>query len=223
MNERQPLRRATEPPCLRVSVARIAALLMVACVVEAHAQQLLDRVVARVGTTAITETDVRAAIGLGLVEVPEGRDPLADGTRQMIERRLIFQEVLRFQTAPPSDAAIADEVARMKARAGAGYDALARATGMDDERLRELARMTLGIQAHMTQRFGATAQAGLQDARDYYDKHPAEFTRNGTPLPFEQVETAARAAASAERRRASIAQWLADLRARAEVVEPTRP
>jgi hypothetical protein len=184
-----------------------------------YAQQfLLDRVVARVGGVAITETDVRAAIGLGLIEVPAGGDPLADGTRGMIERRLILLEVNRFPPADPGDAAIAEVVAAMKARAGAEYQSLVRSTGLDDERLGAFARETVSIQAYINQRFGTTAQASLQDARDYYEKHPAEFTRNGALVPFAQVESAARVAASDERRRATIAQWIVDLRARGDVI-----
>ena len=33
-----------------------------------EAQQLLDRVVARIGTTAITQTDVDAALAFGIVD-----------------------------------------------------------------------------------------------------------------------------------------------------------
>jgi hypothetical protein len=196
---------------------------LIACgVVAAEAQQLLDRVVARVGNSAITETDVRAAVGFGVVELPAGADPLAAGTRALIDRRLILLEVLRFPAAPPSDEAVADVVAKMKAHAGPQYAALSQSTGVGDERLREIARDTLRIRSYVEQRFGATVQAGLQDARDYYEKHPEEFTRDGTRLPFEQVESAARAAASAERRRATIEQWVAGLRARGHVVEVPR-
>ena len=211
----------------RNSVARLGAccsfLALVACVVgAAAAQQLLDRVVARVGGGAITETDVRAAVGFGVVELPAGADPIQDGTRAVIDRRLILLEVLRFPAAPPSEEAVADLVAKMKAHAGPQYVPLSQSTGVGDERLRELARETLRIQSYVEQRFGATVQAGLQDARDYYEKHPGEFTRDGARLPFEQVESAARAAASAERRRATVAQWVAGLRARGNVVEVPR-
>jgi hypothetical protein len=198
----------------------------VACVFwvsAAASQQLLDRVVAVVGGTAITETDVRAAIGLGIIEAPAGADALVAGTRSMIDRRLILQEVTRFQTAPPSDADVADEAARMRAHAGDRLPTLVQSTGVDEDRLRQLARDTLRIQAYVSQRFGTTAQASLQDAREYYEKHQAEFTRDGSLQPFEQVETAARTAASNERRRASIAQWITDLRTRGEVVEVKGP
>src|SRR5688572_11116577 len=180
----------------------------------AHAQ-LLDRVVARVGGVAITQSDVDAAVGLGVIE------PGGDGSSpalQMIDRPLVLAEVQRFPPDTPADEAIGDLVARMKMRAGGGYEALLKRFGLDEQRVRELARDTLRIQAYIDQRFGTSAQVSQQDARDYYDRHPGEFTRNGVVAPFETVEPAARQSAATERRRADVARWLQDLRARGDVV-----
>lgn len=187
---------------------------------SATAQQLLDRVVARVAGTAITQTEVEAALALGIVEA-EGADRLAAGTRQMIDRRLVLAEVARFPPSEPPEPAIAGLVAKMKARAGADYPAVLRQTGLDEQRVRDMARDTLRIQAYLDQRFGTTAQASLQEARDYYEANRQAFARNGAVPPFDQVESEARAAASAQRRRATVAQWLGDLRTRADVVDLT--
>jgi hypothetical protein len=186
----------------------------------AYAQQLLDRVVARVAGVAITQTDVEAAIGLGVIR-PEGPDRLADGTRQLIDRRLLLTEVARFPPAEPPDTAVDQLAMEMKAYAGAAFEALRKKTGIDDQRIREMARDTLRIQAYVDQRFGTTAQVSPQEARDYYDAHRQEFTRNGALQPFEQVEAEARRAASAERRRRLVAQWVTDLRMRGDVVDVT--
>ena len=191
-----------------------------------QAQQLLDRVVARVGTSAITLTDVRAAAALGLLDAP-GAGPRAGGAKdspdaatvqRMIERRLALAEVARFPPPDPPAPAIDLELAKLKARVGSGLEALLRDTGLDEVRLREMARDNLRIQSYLEQRFGATVQVSDEEARRYFDAHPAEFVRDGMPLPFEAVEVAARRGASDERLRASVAQWMSDLRARAEVV-----
>ena len=175
--------------------------------------QLLDRIVARVSGAAITQTDVDAAVGLGVIE---GQGDAA--TQQLIDRRLSLAEVARFPPAEPTDAAIAELVATMKMRAGAGYEALLTRTGLDEPRVRDLARDTLRIRAYIDQRFGISAQASTQEARIYYDTHREEFTRNGVLPPFEDVEAAARQAASAARRQNSVAQWLDGLRRRGDVV-----
>src|SRR5687767_4219648 len=124
----------------------------------ASAPQLLDRVVARVNGTAITLTDVNAAIALGLVEVTRPDDAQAAATRQLVERQLILSEVERFAPPEPEAAAIDREVAAMKARPGPRLEALMQTTGVDEDRIRELARDNLRIQAYLDQRFGTNVQ-----------------------------------------------------------------
>jgi hypothetical protein len=96
---------------------------------------------------------------------------------------------------------------------------LMESTGLDEDRLRDVARDTLRIQAYLTQRFGTTVQVNDAEVREYFRVHASELTRNGAPLSFEEAEPLARERAAEERRRATIAKWLNDLRARAEVVE----
>jgi hypothetical protein len=183
------------------------------------AQQLLDRVVARVNGISVTQTDIDAALGLGVVIVTGAEDPLAAATRQLIERQLILSEVARFSPPEPDPAVIEREVADMKTRAGARLDALMPSTGLDEQRIRELARETLRIQAYLNQRFGTNVQVSEEEIEQYYRGHPEEFTRNGQLMSFDDAETIARTRASGLRRAALVAQWLRDLRARADVVE----
>jgi hypothetical protein len=184
----------------------------------AHAQQLIDRVLARVGTSAVTMTDVRAALELGLIDVKPGEDRESVALQRTIDRQLQLNEVARFAPPEPPAAAVTEEVAAMKARAGARFDAVAVSTGLDDEKLRQLARETLRIRAYIAQRFGTSGQATADEARRYYEEHPAEFTRDGVRMPFEEAEPLARQRASADRLRATIENWASDLRVRADVV-----
>jgi hypothetical protein len=183
------------------------------------AQQLLDRVVARVNGTIIMLTDVNAAVGLGLVQVTAGEDQEAAATRQLIERQLILAEVARFAPPEPAAAAIEREVAALREHAGAGLEMLMQSTGLDEQRIRDLARESLRIQAYLSQRFGANLQVSDEEGEQYYRAHPEEFTRNGVLVPYEDAAPVARERASALRRLALVAQWLRDLRARADVTE----
>lgn len=185
---------------------------------DAGAQQLLDRIVARVGATVITQTDVEAALALGVVEAAAGADRQDSATQQLVDRHLLLAEVGRFPPVEPPAADVDAVVAQMRAHAGAQLTGIVTRTGLDEQRIRELARDTLRIQAYIDQRFGSSAQASVQEAREYYESHRQEFARNGAVPPFEQVEEAARAAASAERRGRTVTQWIADLRTRGEVV-----
>jgi hypothetical protein len=202
---------------LRRSVFLHLALCSVSFGVALDAQQLIDRVLARVGTTAVTMTDVRIAIELGLVEA-SGQNQQSVALERTIDRQLQLTEVARFAPPEPAVAAVQEEIAALKMRAGQNLSALMTSTGLDEARLEQVARETLRIRAYIAQRFGTTVQATEDEARKYYEEHPAEFTRDGVRMPFEQAETLARQLASAERLRVTIEQWIRDLRMRSDVV-----
>ena len=204
----------------RDSQCRVRWLVLATCMLSLSpltAQQLLDRVVARVEGYAITLTDVQAALGLGVIQVPPGADPIETGTQQMIDRQLLLAEVQRFPPPEPSAAAADREVTQLKTRAGAGLGALMQSTGLTDERIREIARDNLRILDYLDQRFGTTVQVSDEEVARYYREHESEFTRGGDLTPFDEAEPVARQRASSERRRVTIDQWLRDLRSRADI------
>ena len=185
------------------------------------AQQLLDRIVARVAGATITLTDVTAAIELGVVEAPEGPNRLTSATELLIDRQLALAEVARFAPPEPDAKEVERELSAMLERVGPRLNVVMASTGVDETRVREMARETLRIEGYVNQRFGTTMQVSAEEVTEYYRTHPDEFTRNGMLLPFEEAEPIARQRAGAERRAATIAQWMRDLRARAEIVVPT--
>jgi hypothetical protein len=189
------------------------------CVPTLSAQQLLDRVVARVNGYAITLSDVKAALALGVVDVPPGAGDQATVDR-LVDRQLVLAEVARFAPPEPAPAAVAREVAAMTARTGGRLAAVMQATGLDEARVRDIARDTLRIQAYLNQRFGPTVQLTEEEVLQYYRIHPEEFTRDGRLMPFAEVNELARERAAAERRALTIAQWMRDLRSRAEIAIP---
>ena len=185
-------------------------------------QQLLERVAARVNGYAITLTDVRVAIALGIVETQAGADGEAVATDRLIDRQLVLAEVSRFVPPEPDAAAIVNEAVTLTARAGSGLGAVMASTGIDEVGIRDIARDNLRIQAYLDQRFGATVQLTEDEVTQYYRIHPDEFTRSGTLAPFAEVEALVRERAGAERRAAIVAQWIRDLRARADVSVPKK-
>jgi hypothetical protein len=146
------------------TVRRFGAAVVIAlnCTVAA-AQNVIERVLARVDASVIMLTDVRAAIGLGLVDAPAGPDGERRALDQLIDRQVLLHEVARFPPPEPTDGAIEEAAALMRARAGARLPELMNTTGIDDARIRELARDTLRIQAYVGQRFGAAATLGDAD------------------------------------------------------------
>jgi hypothetical protein len=180
------------------------------------AQQLLDRIVARVDGNAITLTDVRAAIALGIAGMSAAVGEAA-ATELLIDRQLMLAEVERFAPPEPSPSAVAVEAGVMTARIGGDLGTLTRETGVDDARIREIARDTLRIQGYLNQRFGTAMQLTEDEVLQYYRIHPEEFTLEGRLIPFGEAEPFARQLAAAERRSVTITQWLRDLRGRAEI------
>ena len=199
-----------------VRAAVICAVALKPASASLDAQQLLDRVLARVDATAVTLTDVRAAMGLGIIDTPPGGD-LAQAIQQVITRELVLVEVQRFPPPEPASAAIDAEVAAITARVGSALRPLMASTGLDAIGLREAARDNLRIRAYLDQRFGSTVQPSDDEVDAYYRAHPGEFQRNGMLIPFDEAEPLARQRAGAARREASIDQWMADLRMRTNV------
>lgn len=153
--------------------ARLASVVGVLCLcAPLLAQNVIERVLARVDASVIMLSDLRAAIGLGLVEAPAGPDGERVALDRLIDRQVLLHEVARFAPPEPSDEVITEAAASMTKRAGAALPELMKTTGIDEARIRELARDTLRIQAYVRQRFGATATLAdadvgqwLRDAR----------------------------------------------------------
>jgi hypothetical protein len=194
----------------------LAAALLIVTVLPLGAQQLIDRIVARVNGFPITLTDVKAATALGIGGLPANAS-VATATELLIDRQLMLAEVERFAPPEPSSVAVADEMAAMTARVAGRLAAVAEETGADEARIRELARETLRIQGYLNQRFGTAAQLTEEEVLQYYRIHPEEFTRDGRLIPFGEAEPMARERASTERRASTVAQWLRDLRGRADI------
>jgi len=187
------------------------------------AQQLLDRIVARVSDQFVTLTNLRAAVALGVVDVPEGVDEL-EVVWPLVDRHLILVEVERFALPEPTAAAVGQETAVLIAHVGSRLGAVMASTGIDEAGIRSIARDSVRIRAYLDQRFGTAEQLTEGEVARYYQIHPDEFTRDGTLMPFAQAEPLARERAGSERRVSILAQWTGDLRARGDVaVMPPTP
>jgi hypothetical protein len=179
------------------------------------AQQLIDRVLARIGTEAITQTDVEALVEFGLIEARSPTVPAA--VQQAIDRQLVLKEVARFPPAEPLAADVEKQLAAMKARVGDRLGQMLQITGLDEDRLRGLARDTVRIRTYLEQRFGISTQISEEEARKYFESRREEFVRDGKTLTFEEAAAEARQRAAATRVQGAVSQWLQDLRSRSDV------
>jgi hypothetical protein len=187
-------------------------LLLAAWLVSATAvvrAEIIDRILAVVDGAIVMQSDVAAAVRLGLV-------PAAAALDALIERRLILSEVDRYAPPDPSDVEIDRHVADIRTRAGSQFDAILLQTGMAADQLRREVRDDLRIEAYLQQRFGGVLPTE-EEILQYYRDHPADFTQNGTVRSFDVAHDGASASLVAERRGATIREWVAGLRRRANV------
>ena len=97
-------------------LACAALVLMPAAAVRA---EIIDRVLAVVDGALITQSDVLRAVRLGLVAVPETRDPVPGTLDALIERRLMLAEVERYAPPDPVEARVEQAFEALRARVGA--------------------------------------------------------------------------------------------------------
>jgi hypothetical protein len=189
----------------------------------ATAQTVLDRIVARVNATIVTQSDVRQAADLKLVPADARVDrvvaerALTDG---LVNRILILAEIARYPPPDPSVEAIAAARQQWAAQFDTKTDLpglLARA-GTTDAALQAWLRDDLRIQAYEDRRFAATAILTRDDLLKYYRDHPDEFrTPTGALTPFEQVQADLKVKLAARAREAAVRDWIVGLRARADI------
>jgi hypothetical protein len=98
-------------------VQRVLSTAVLICLAGAGARaQVLDRILAVVDGAPITQSDVTAAMQLGLVPVGGG-DPVAATVDALVERRLMLEEVDRYAPPDPPEAEITRHVEDIRRRA----------------------------------------------------------------------------------------------------------
>jgi hypothetical protein len=125
--------------------------------VSATAQVEMDRILVRVNGRVITQSDVRQARTLALVD-DVGSDAAAE--RGLEDRYLILGEMSRAAAiAPPSDADVAAHRAEWAARlGGADVASLLARGGMSEADLQAWLRDDLRIRAYFKRQFGMLAE-----------------------------------------------------------------
>jgi hypothetical protein len=186
--------------------------------------EIIDRVLAVVEGEIITQSDVDAAIALGLLDAPASSgagDPRDVVLQRLIERELTLREVRRYLPPEPSEVAVNAALGAIREpfdSPGEFGRALAR-YGLDERQLTERVRDDLRIDAYLDERFASVAQPTGEEVSAYYFANLAAFTRDGRLVPLDAVLETIRARLEAERRNAIIAEWRTGLRRRAEVIE----
>jgi len=180
--------------------------------------EVIDRILAIVGGQVVTLSDASIALAVGTVDAAGAADPIEAAMNGLIERRLVLVEVDRYALPEPAEAAVDAKLAELRATIAArvpAQETLAR-LGLDEDRLRQIARNDLRIAAYLDQRFGVV-QPTEAEVLQFYREHQSLYMQGGTVRPFAEAQADARRRLAAERRQALIDGWKADLRRRADV------
>jgi hypothetical protein len=205
------------------TVAQLAFVVALAGAVPAAAE-IIDRVLAVVGTQIVTLSDVRAAEAFGFAAAVTPAVAAADVLTSLVNRELMLGEVDRYSAPEPDRSLIDRRVAQIRARFSTQdlYEQALARTAMTEGRLRAVIAENVRIETYIDQRFGTAAQPTPDEVQRYYREHPAEFASAGRVPPFDDVRAAVQQQLTAERRRALVSDWLDRLRRRGpvEVLHP---
>ena len=189
----------------------------VASAAAAQPPELIERTMAIVGGQAVTLSDARAAITFKLVDVGGSVAPEQTATARLIDRELMLREVRRYAPPAPTEAAIDARLGEI--RTGFSAASFARAleiSGLTEARLRAWVRDDLRTQAYLAQRFVSASTPSDVEIAGAYAQQKEAFDRAGTTLVLAAPVLRERLIAS--RRRELIADWVADLRRRTDVI-----
>jgi|EndMetStandDraft_8_1072994.scaffolds.fasta_scaffold521930_1 parvulin-like peptidyl-prolyl isomerase len=181
--------------------------------------QMLDRIVATVGQQVITLSDVRAAVGLGLL--PDSASlPIGVVVERLVERELMRAEIDRFGVMAPAPELLTARIDAIRKRFASqqAFDAALEAHGLSDARFRAWVSDDWRIEQYIQQRFDAASQPTDEDVLQYFQSREREFAKNGRPPRFEDIRDEVRRRLLASRRQALVDDWVAGLKRRTEIV-----
>ncbi len=195
--------------------ALVALVAVLVAGVSPVAAEVVERLLAVVSGQLIMASDVTAARRLGLV--PDGGTN-REALDRLIDRALILAEVERYAPPEPSEAAIAADLARLRARFAdaTAFDGVLAATGFDEGMIRERIRQDLRIEAYLDQRF-VVAVPTQDEIEAAYRAEPERFAGGGART-LEEARPQVVRVLMEERRAPRVAEWIAGLRRRSRAV-----
>ncbi len=188
------------------------------------AREVLDRVVASIGSQAITQSDVQKAYGFELFM--EGRNPDATPDQgmarrvldQLIEQRLLLREAAT-ENWEPGDlrAAAEDRLAeiRRKFKDAAAFESALRFLDLDEQRVLAQLEDQERILRLIDHRFRPSAWVGESEVEAYYrESFAPEYTKRSgqAPPPQSEVEAQIKEILAQKKIDQLLSDWLKDLK-----------
>ncbi len=158
--------------------------------------EIIDRVVAIVGTEAVTLSEVRAELGLEAMFAEAEVEDFSKGSDaalgRLIDRRLIMQDMTLTPFLMPATEEIESELSNLRADRYLGDRDFAAALshyGLTESDCRSFLEQRIAFERYVSFRFKTGLSAGRSEIEAYYrDEYlPGIRLRDGQPAPLEQV------------------------------------
>lgn len=191
---------------------------LVVLLVSAAGAELIDRIVASVNNDVISLSELRQAVTFNRIlsgGTEAGRKLETETLEGLINRKLLLQEAYRLRYVEVTDQDAAAEVAKLRTRLGseqAFRDLLERAA-MTEEKLSRLLGERLLVERFVDKKIGLYARINRDEAEQYYRDHAAEFPGKRFPEVQKQIT----ALLTRQKMLQQLDQYIAELRARADV------
>lgn len=178
--------------------------------------ELVDRVVASVNNEVITLSELERAVGFNVALGGKNEDKLRTETLDgLINRHLLIQEAYRLKFVEVSDQDINAEIEKLKMRLGSdnAYAAFLARLDITREQLGRMLGERLLVEKFIEKKIGLYVRISRDEARDYYNSHPAEFKDKS----FQEVQKTITAMLTGQKLQQQVAQYLAELRSKADI------
>lgn len=198
----------------------LIAVLALSLAPAARAQQVVDRIVARVDKDVITQSEV-AELGRFQKLVDGKEQPAAERLRELVEQWMVRHEASFSGYEAPTTAQIAKSYATLEKRFGSAeaFAQRLKAAGLTEGEVRSMLARQLFLSGYLDYKFRPEVQVDEKDVEEYYRKTLVpELRRAGDKIPpLEKVADQVREVLIERGISRLSAQWLEQMRARWKV------
>jgi parvulin-like peptidyl-prolyl isomerase len=167
---------------------RVAAILLLAGAIFARAQEVIDRVVARVDTDIILLSEVRELARYQLF-VDGKSESDAEILDRLIDQWMVRNEAKAALFPQPSDEEVQRSLGRLKRSFSSPeeYEEHKKQNGLTDEEVERMLRSQLYLSNYLDSRFRASVQIAEKDMEEFYKARvvPRAESRGQTPPTLE--------------------------------------
>jgi len=151
----------------------------------------VDHIVAAVNNDVITSLDLDQAVSINEALSGPAKDPnrLREETRDgLVNRLLLLQEARRLKFVELSEQDVRAQVEIFKKRLGSpeAFAAFLSSTLLSNRDLERMVGDRLLVERFIEKKIGLYVRIGREEAKQYFDSHPAQF--KGKPFPDVQKQ-----------------------------------